>query len=122
MILYDLCLLPAQCLYVIINIRYLESHVQHADRCALWKFTSGGENLVLHPLQFCRPRLLRGKPAFQLTSAGEEVPGGNFRLRPQLRAVDSFGGCRSLLGSSVCVSYRFSLRLPCSRNHSLDGG
>jgi hypothetical protein len=52
MILYDLCLLPAQFHYVIINTRYLESHVQLADRCAPWKITSGAENLVLQALQF----------------------------------------------------------------------
>jgi hypothetical protein len=46
-ILYNLCLLPAQFCYVIINIRYLEGHVQLMDRCALWKFTSGAEYLVL---------------------------------------------------------------------------
>jgi hypothetical protein len=51
-ILYDHCLLHAQFCYVIINIQYLESHVQLADQCALWKFTNGAENLVLQELQF----------------------------------------------------------------------
>jgi hypothetical protein len=52
MILYDLCLLPAQYHYVIINIRFLEGHVQLADRCALRKFTNGTVNLVFQALQF----------------------------------------------------------------------
>jgi hypothetical protein len=34
MILYDLCLLPAQFRYLIMNIRYWESHVQLADQFA----------------------------------------------------------------------------------------
>jgi hypothetical protein len=34
MILYDLCLLPAQFRCLIINIQYLRSHVQLADWCA----------------------------------------------------------------------------------------
>jgi hypothetical protein len=32
--------------YVIISTRYLESHVQLADRHECWKFASGAENLV----------------------------------------------------------------------------
>jgi hypothetical protein len=55
MILYDLCLLPAQLRYEITNMRYLESHENHmqlVDRCALWKFTNDAENLVLQALQF----------------------------------------------------------------------
>jgi hypothetical protein len=52
MILYDLCLLPAHFRYVIINIRHLESHVQLADRCALYKCTKGAENLASQALQF----------------------------------------------------------------------
>jgi hypothetical protein len=39
-ILYDLCVLPAQFLYVIINIRYFESHVQLADPCATFNFSN----------------------------------------------------------------------------------
>jgi hypothetical protein len=38
MVSYDLCLLPALFRYVIINIRYLERHVQLADWYAPWKF------------------------------------------------------------------------------------
>jgi hypothetical protein len=52
MILYHICLLPAQLRYVIVNIQHLETHVQLADRCALWKFISGAENLVLQTRQF----------------------------------------------------------------------
>jgi hypothetical protein len=37
-----------------INILFLESHVQLADRCETWKFTSGAENLVLQALQFLK--------------------------------------------------------------------
>jgi hypothetical protein len=46
MILYDLCLLPAQFHYIITNIRHLESDLQLGDRCAPRKFTSGAENLI----------------------------------------------------------------------------
>jgi hypothetical protein len=52
MILYGLCLLPAQFWYAIINIQYLESRVHLTDRCAPWKFTNDAENLVLQELQF----------------------------------------------------------------------
>jgi hypothetical protein len=52
MILYDLCLLPAQFYYIIIHLRKVESRVQNADRCAPWKISSGAENLVLQALQF----------------------------------------------------------------------
>jgi hypothetical protein len=45
-ILYELCLLHEQFRYVTENTRYLESHVQLADRCAPWKFI----NLVLQAL------------------------------------------------------------------------
>jgi hypothetical protein len=50
MIVYDLSLLPAQSRDVIINLEYLESHVQIEDRCEPWKFTSGAKKL-LHALQ-----------------------------------------------------------------------
>jgi hypothetical protein len=62
MILYDVCLLPAQFHYVIINILYLESQVQLADWCAPWKFTSGAENLVLQVLQFQKVDVCRKFP------------------------------------------------------------
>jgi hypothetical protein len=52
MILYDLCLLPAQFRYVIINIRYLENHVQLVDLCASSKFSNIAENFLLQALQF----------------------------------------------------------------------
>jgi hypothetical protein len=52
-ILYDLCLLPTQFRYVIINIRYLESHVQLVDRCA-----TRGQICTLEINQWC------GKPSF----------------------------------------------------------
>jgi hypothetical protein len=52
MILYDFCLFPAQFCYVILNIWYLESHVNLTDWCAPWKFTNGAANLVLQTLQF----------------------------------------------------------------------
>jgi hypothetical protein len=52
MILYDFCLLLAQFRYVILNILYMENHVQLADGCTPWKFTSGGESLVLQALKF----------------------------------------------------------------------
>jgi hypothetical protein len=45
-------LFPAQFRYVIINARYLESHVQLVDRCEPCKFTNDVENLVLQALQF----------------------------------------------------------------------
>jgi hypothetical protein len=54
-ILYDLCLLPAQLHYDIINMWYLESHENHVqlmDECALWKFTNGEDNLVFQVLKF----------------------------------------------------------------------
>jgi hypothetical protein len=50
--LYDLRLLPSLFSYVIINIWYLKSHVQLADRCAFWKYTSGADNFVSQALQF----------------------------------------------------------------------
>jgi hypothetical protein len=37
MILYDLCLFPAQFCYIIAYLRKVESRVQIADRCAPWK-------------------------------------------------------------------------------------
>jgi hypothetical protein len=36
MILYDVCLLPAQFCYMIVYIRKVESRVQIADRCVPW--------------------------------------------------------------------------------------
>jgi hypothetical protein len=48
----DLYLLPAPFSYEIINIRYLESHVQLRNRCEPWKYTSGAKNVVLQVLKF----------------------------------------------------------------------
>jgi hypothetical protein len=50
-ILYDLCLLPTQFRYVLINLWNLERDVALEDCCAPWKFTNGAENLVLQTLQ-----------------------------------------------------------------------
>jgi hypothetical protein len=52
MILYDLCLLPAQFSYIIVYIWKVESRVQIADQCAHWKISSGAENLLLWAQQF----------------------------------------------------------------------
>jgi hypothetical protein len=52
MILYDFGLLPAQCCYVIVYMGRVESRAQIADRCALWKISSGAESLVLQALYF----------------------------------------------------------------------
>jgi hypothetical protein len=52
MILYDLCLLPAQFCYIIVYIRKFESRVQIVDLCAPWKIANGAENLILQALQF----------------------------------------------------------------------
>jgi hypothetical protein len=52
MILYDFWLLPAPFYYIIIYVRMVESSVQIADQCALWKISSGAEKLVLRMLQF----------------------------------------------------------------------
>jgi hypothetical protein len=46
-----LCLLHRKFCYVIKNIRYLENHVQIADRCAPWKFSADANNHVLQALQ-----------------------------------------------------------------------
>jgi hypothetical protein len=56
MILYDLCLLPAQFHYVTVNIRYLKSHVQLTDQCAPWKFSNGADMqaLQLQKVGVCR--------------------------------------------------------------------
>jgi hypothetical protein len=51
MILYYFSLLLAQFFYVIVYLRIVESCVQIADRCALWKIFSCAQNLVLHALQ-----------------------------------------------------------------------
>jgi hypothetical protein len=40
MILYGLCFLPAQFCCIIVPIWKVESHVQIADMCALWKISS----------------------------------------------------------------------------------
>jgi hypothetical protein len=50
-ILCDFWLFPAQCFYLIVYIRKVESHAQIADRCAPWKISNGAENLVLQALQ-----------------------------------------------------------------------
>jgi hypothetical protein len=47
MILYDFCLLPAQFHIIIIYVWKVESCLQIADRCALWKISNDVENLVL---------------------------------------------------------------------------
>jgi hypothetical protein len=47
----DLCLLPAQFCYIIVNIWKVESCVKIADKCAPWKIFSGAENIVLQALQ-----------------------------------------------------------------------
>jgi hypothetical protein len=52
MSLYGLGLLPAQFRFVIINIRYAESHVHLADRCGPSKFANGVDSLVLQALKF----------------------------------------------------------------------
>jgi hypothetical protein len=52
MILYDMYLLPAQFLYIIVHLWTVESHKQIADLRAPWKISNGAENLVLHTLQF----------------------------------------------------------------------
>jgi hypothetical protein len=44
----------AQFRYVIINIRYMENHIQLPSRYAVWKFTNATENLVLRALEFKR--------------------------------------------------------------------
>jgi hypothetical protein len=62
LILYDLCLLPAQFRYLNVYIRYLESHVHLSDRCALRKFTSGAQNHVLQALQFQKVGVCRKCP------------------------------------------------------------
>jgi hypothetical protein len=62
MILYDFCFLPAKFRFLIINVRYLESHVQLADRCASWKFTSDAAILGLQALQFQRVGIFRKFP------------------------------------------------------------
>jgi hypothetical protein len=54
MILYDLCSLSAQVRYVITNIRYLESHVQLAERRTTWKFVNGAWNLFCKRSNFKR--------------------------------------------------------------------
>jgi hypothetical protein len=53
MILYEFCLLLAQvrCVVISTSIRFVESRVQLADRCASWKITDGAENLVLQAVQ-----------------------------------------------------------------------
>jgi hypothetical protein len=53
-ILYDFCLLSAQCRCVVINVRRLETYeyVQPLDRYAPTKFTNGEKNFVLQGLQF----------------------------------------------------------------------
>jgi hypothetical protein len=52
MILYDIRLLPAQFCYVMVYMRKVESRVQIADRCAPWKISNNGQNLVLQARQF----------------------------------------------------------------------
>jgi hypothetical protein len=44
-------LLLAQFRYVI-NMLYLQIHLQLAGRCTLWRFNNGAENFVLQELQF----------------------------------------------------------------------
>jgi hypothetical protein len=46
-ILYDLCLLPAQFCYIIVYIQKVETHVQIVDQCAPCNISSGAENRVL---------------------------------------------------------------------------
>jgi hypothetical protein len=52
MVLYDLCLLPAQFYYVIVRVRKVESRVQIAALCVIWKISNGAENFVLQALQY----------------------------------------------------------------------
>jgi hypothetical protein len=47
MILYDFCLLPAQFYNIIVYAWKVESRVQIADQCALWKISNGAENHFL---------------------------------------------------------------------------
>jgi hypothetical protein len=47
MILYDLCLSPAQFCYIIVYIRKVESCVQAVDWCAPRKISNGAQTLVL---------------------------------------------------------------------------
>jgi hypothetical protein len=76
-ILYDLCSLLSQFSYVIINIRYLESHVQLADRCAPRKFANSVENLVLQALQFQKVGICRkfpgGASQSHITTGGQSA-------------------------------------------------
>jgi hypothetical protein len=61
MIVCDRYLLPAEFRYVIINIRYLESHVQFTDRCASWKFTFTGFRVrITLRLAVCRQSVRLG--------------------------------------------------------------
>jgi hypothetical protein len=46
MISDDFCLLPALFCYVVIIVRYLESHMHIVDRCAPRKIADGAENLT----------------------------------------------------------------------------
>jgi hypothetical protein len=52
MILDDFCLLPALFCYIIINVRYIKSHMHIANRCVPRKIANGTENLILQSLQF----------------------------------------------------------------------
>jgi hypothetical protein len=45
-ILYDFCLLSAQFCYIIFYLLRVESRMQNADRCALWKISNGTDNIV----------------------------------------------------------------------------
>jgi hypothetical protein len=46
MILYVLCLLPAQFFHIIVYVRKVESHVEIADRCAFWTISNDVEKVV----------------------------------------------------------------------------
>jgi hypothetical protein len=101
MILYYFCLLPVQFLYVIINIQYLESHVQLVDLCAPWKFTSGVKNLVLQALQFeklgmyCKSlRPVRVRFMLRLTVSWVVCLGVKSHLGPETRLLLLSNSCR----------------------------
>jgi hypothetical protein len=47
------------------NVRYLGTNVQLADRRGPWKFTNGAENSVLQALQFQKVGICHKFPACQ---------------------------------------------------------
>jgi hypothetical protein len=109
MILYDLYLLPAQFRYLIVNIRYLESHVHLVDRCALWKLINGTENLVLQTLQFLKVNTSSRQIQSYVMTDGQSASLSGLSIRYCCISTCCRGGAFTVpLPSNSCISANLS--------------